>query len=77
MQFLMWVAGVVFRLIGLWVRRASFAAFMMSTKFWAVYALVAPASAQFALLLAFYFLFREQIAARMRERAAASNSQTA
>ena len=35
-------------------------AFMMSEKFWSVYALAAPATAQFALLTALYFLFRKR-----------------
>lgn len=46
-------------------------AYAMTAKFWSVYALVAPAAAQFALLLAFYFRFRRQIAERMQARAAA------
>jgi intracellular septation protein len=49
-------------------------ALTMSSKFWSVYALVAPATAQLALLVAFYFLFRKQIAARLREREAAQTA---
>jgi intracellular septation protein A len=47
-------------------------AFAMSQKFWSVYALVAPAAAQFALVLAFYFRFRKQITRRIEARAAAA-----
>jgi intracellular septation protein len=46
-------------------------AFAASEKFWSIYALAAPATAQMALLTALYFLFRKRIAARMRERGAA------
>ena len=49
-------------------------AFTMSNKFWSVYALVAPAAAQFALLLAFYFRFRKQIEGRIAARAAAAQT---
>jgi len=51
-------------------------AFAMSEKFWAVYALIAPAAAQFALLLALYFRFRKRITSRIEARAAAA-AQTA
>jgi intracellular septation protein A len=47
-------------------------AFAMSQKFWSVYALVAPAAAQCALVLAFYFRFRKQITRRIEARAAAA-----
>ncbi len=47
-------------------------AFATNAKFWSVYALIGPAIAQMALLIAFYFPFREQIHERMRERAAAA-----
>jgi len=47
-------------------------AYAMSAKFWSVYALIAPAVAQFALLAAFYFRFRGQITESMRARAAAA-----
>jgi intracellular septation protein len=46
-------------------------AFAMSEKFWSVYALIAPAAAQLALLLALYFRFRKQISERIEARAAA------
>ena len=49
-------------------------AFTMSPKFWAIYALVAPAIALPALLGTLYFLFRKEIAARMRERQQASQT---
>ena len=51
-------------------------AFGMSAKFWSVYALIAPAAAQFALLLALYFRFRRRISERIAARAAAA-AQTA
>ena len=51
-------------------------AFGMSAKFWSVYALIAPAAAQFALLLAFYFRFRRRISERIEARAAAAAAQT-
>ena len=44
-------------------------AFAASQKFWSVYALVAPATAQFALLCTFYFMFRKRIALRLHARA--------
>ena len=43
-----------------------------SPKFWAVYALLAPPAAQGMLLTVFYFCFRKQITARIRERTAQS-----
>jgi intracellular septation protein A len=46
-------------------------AFLASQKFWSVYALAAPALAQGALLLAFYFRFRKRIVERIRARAGA------
>jgi intracellular septation protein A len=51
-------------------------AFAASTRFWSVYALVGPAVAQMALLIAFYMLFRRQITERMRARETAA-AQTA
>ncbi len=51
-------------------------AYATSAKFWSVYALAAPAAAQFALLLAFYFRFRRQIAEKIHARATAA-AQTA
>jgi intracellular septation protein len=50
---------------------------LASQKFWAVYALIGPASAQGALLVVFYFCFRKQIVARMRERQAQATAQVA
>jgi len=47
-------------------------AFSTSAKFWSVYALIGPAAAQLALLIAFYFRFRRQIAGSMQARAAAA-----
>ena len=47
-------------------------AFAMSAKFWSIYALVAPAAAQLALLVALYFRFRGRIIERTRARAAAA-----
>ena len=44
---------------------------IVTPKFWSVYALVAPATAQLALLTAQYFMFRKQIAGRIRARALA------
>lgn len=43
---------------------------VVSAEFWAVYALAGPTAAQGVLLVVFYFCFRKQIHARMRERAA-------
>ena len=43
-------------------------AFLASQKFWSVYALAAPALAQCALLLAFYFRFRKRIVERIQAR---------
>jgi len=40
-----------------------------SPNFWAAYALLGPTLAQGLLLLIFYFVFRKQIIARIRERA--------
>ena len=48
-----------------------------SAKFWAVYALLAPPAAQALLLTVFYFRFRKQITARMRERQAQAATQGA
>ena len=45
-------------------------AFTMTTKFWAVYALVAPMTAQFALLSAQYLMFRKLVTDKIRARAA-------
>jgi intracellular septation protein len=47
-------------------------AFATTPKFWSIYALVGPAVAQIALLGALYFVFRKQIAGRIRERATAT-----
>jgi intracellular septation protein A len=49
-------------------------AFAMSEKFWSVYALIAPAAAQLALLLALYFRFRKRITSRIEARAAAAQT---
>jgi intracellular septation protein A len=49
-------------------------AFGAGAKFWSIYALVAPAVAQWSLLITFYFCFRKRIAERMRERAEAAQT---
>ncbi len=51
-----------------------FVARIVTPKFWSVYALAAPAAAQLALLTTQYFLFRKQIAGRIRARAAAQTA---
>ena len=43
-------------------------AFTMTAKFWSVYALAAPAAAQFALLTTQYFMFRRLVIDRIRAR---------
>ena len=43
---------------------------LASQKFWAVYALLGPTAAQGVLLTVFYFCFRKQITARIRQRRA-------
>ena len=49
-------------------------AFTMTPKFWSVYALVAPAVAQLALLSTQYFMFRKLVIDRIRARAAAQTA---
>jgi intracellular septation protein A len=49
-------------------------AFTMTAKFWSVYALLAPAIAQLALLTAQYFMFRKHVIERIRERAQAQTA---